>query len=154
MSVFSIDFAIRIAILSIMMILVWHTMTQQSISIKENQQMSKMKDSAEYLDSEINNIMISLQKLNSSLNKSIHLPQDYNYYYKINLSCVGGNIWIMAETEDIGKTFIIKKHIKCSTGTVSGDVYPGKNCIVAKRIEDWLGNIYVNLSLEGDCIGT
>ena len=151
MATFSIDFAIRIAILSIMMILVWHTMNQQAQSLKENQQITKMKEAADYLNSELNTVMISLQKMNSSLNKTISMPQDYNYYYKVNLSCIDGNIWIMANTEDIGKTFIIKKHVKCTTDTVSGDIYPGENCIHAKRIEDIFGNVYVNMSLEGDC---
>ncbi|RLG21802.1 hypothetical protein DRN74_00025 [Candidatus Micrarchaeota archaeon] len=148
MATFSINFVLRISVLATMMVAIMLAMIVQSNEIKAYQQSIKMQEVAKYIDSEITNVYLSLQKVNETLNKSIYLPYDPSFYYLVNLSCVGGNIQISAETPSLGKIFIIKKRVKCNANSVSGLAFPGENCIMGKRIDA----THVNITLVRDCI--
>jgi hypothetical protein len=150
MTTFSIEFVARIMTLSVMLILVWFTMYPQSKQIEGHQQVLKMQDIVNYLDNEINYIMLAVPSNDSSVNKTFTLPQDFNYYYTVNLSCNNDKIWIWAETPSIGKSFIIKKNVKCSSSTASGTAYPGENCIMGRRLGA-AHNYKVNLTLVREC---
>lgn len=150
MAALSIEFVARILTLCLMLIMVWFTMYPHAKGIEGDQQARKMQDIANYMDNEINYVMLAVPSNDSSANKTFHLPEDFNYYYAVNLTCASGSIWITASTPGVGKSFIIKKNVKCSAGTASGTAYPGQNCIMARRLGAANGYM-VNITLVRDC---
>jgi len=146
MGTVTVSFVIKIAILLTAFVTIYYTMYGYVNTAKQQSQYLQMKDITEYVQTKAEYGLENTKAYGRNMTQELNLPQ-LDFTYKVEISC---NDYLRIKTSATTATsryYETLDKFNCSKITASGEVYPGKKCLVTEKQNE----TKMSIKLVNDC---
>ena len=132
---FSMSFTIKTAMMILLFVGVYYTISNEVDMAQKTKYYSYMKEIGLYVEGKLLDGMNSVNIYASNTTEKLVLPAiGTDYSVQFYCDSVENFLAINVKSESVGRNYLIQEYVNCSRVSANGTVYAGEQCLNVKRV--------------------